>query len=610
MQLKEWKNIWFLFKDIVKYDKKVVIDCFAMAILSAIEPFINIILMGKTVDLIYIGSNIQEIFQIICIFIGIRWVTKLIINRTTESFNRKFDDPQLFCSLPYNIKALNMDYAYLENAGVQELRFRALQKTWLGTASMLMQNLRRIIQNIASIIFAVCIVYNMLSEDSKQYGWLGSRWTTLLLILIIIVVSVISYFYSISCVIKANAVFSEYGKVHNKELYYKDLGEKLENQKDIRMNHYEALLMYDLEQIKHEMEICKNKRVKIFRRRDIFDGNTNLLIIMLIYLFTGLRAYIGMITIGSVVTYAGSFIQFTQAIRNTTEIMGDLKMTALCAADYVEFMLLKKIQCEGNLPIEKRRDNRFKVEFEHVSFRYPGSEIDVIKDLNISFEIGGKMAIVGKNGSGKTTFIKLLCRLYDVTDGVIKINGIDIRKYNYNEYCNLFSVVFQDSTIFGFKLGENIAASEEVDEEKALTSLCKAGLEERIKTLSMQMKGSPLEAYVGKEVSEQGINFSGGEKQKMGIARAIYKDAPFVIMDEPTAALDPISECEVFAGFDKMVGDKTALYISHRLASCRFCETILVFDQGQVVQTGSHEELEKQEGLYHELWHAQAQYYV
>ena len=255
--------------------------------------------------------------------------------------------------------------------------------------------------------------------------------------------------------------------------------------------------------------------------------------------------------------------------------------------------------------MEKRQDNRFSVEFINVSFKYPGADTYVIKDLNLKFVIGEKMAIVGKNGSGKTTFVKLLCRLYDVTEGCIKVNDVDIRKYDYKDYCALFSVVFQDFHMFAFPVGENIAAGSEVDEELAVDAMKKAGLGERLSTLS-----DGLRTCIGKDYDENGVSFSGGEKQKLAIARAIYKDAPFVIMDEPTAALDPEAEAEVFEGFDKMVGKKTAIYISHRLASCKFCEDILVFDQGKVVQHGSHEELEKQEGLYRQLWNAQAQYYT
>lgn len=192
-----------------------------------------------------------------------------------------------------------------------------------------------------------------------------------------------------------------------------------------------------------------------------------------------------------------------------------------------------------------------------------------------------------------------------MTEGCIKVNVIDIRKYDYKEYCNLFGVVFQDFTMFDFPLGEAISCSEELDEEKATDALKRAGLSERVRELPQG-----LATYIGKGFDESGVNFSGGEKQKLAIARAIYKNAPFVIMDEPTAALDPEAEAEVFAGFDKMVGRKTAIYISHRLASCKFCEDILVFDKGRVVQHGTHEELEAQDGLYRQLWNAQAQYYA
>ena len=181
---------------------------------------------------------------------------------------------------------------------------------------------------------------------------------------------------------------------------------------------------------------------------------------------------------------------------------------------------------------------------------------------------------------------------------------MDIREYDHQEYCKLFSVVFQDFKLFSFPLGENIAGNTQADEGRVKDALERAGLGELPEKLE-----DGIYTYVDREFDDTGVVFSGGEKQKIAIARAIYKDAPFVIMDEPTAALDPLSECEVYAGFDKIAGGKTAIYISHRLASCRFCQDILVFDGGRVVQRGSHFELEKEEGLYREMWNAQAQYY-
>jgi len=210
------------------------------------------------------------------------------------------------------------------------------------------------------------------------------------------------------------------------------------------------------------------------------------------------------------------------------------------------------------------------------------------------------------NGSGKTTFIKLLCRLYDPTEGEILLNGIDIRKYNYVEYMNIFSVVFQDFKLLALKLGENVASGMEYDEKHVMKCLKDAGFEDNLKKMPQG-----LETYLYTDYGENGVNISGGEAQKLAIARALYKDAPFIILDEPTAALDPVTEAEIYSKFNDIVGDKTAIYISHRLSSCRFCDEIIVFNEGAVIQQGTHERLVADEnGKYYELWHAQAQYYM
>ena len=213
---------------------------------------------------------------------------------------------------------------------------------------------------------------------------------------------------------------------------------------------------------------------------------------------------------------------------------------------------------------------------------------------------------MGENGSGKTTFIKLLCRLYDPQEGQILLNGIDIRKYNYRDYMNIFSIVFQDFQLLSQPLGSNVAGSASYDEAKVRRTLTDAGFGDRLETMP-----DGLNTQLYKDFTENGVEISGGEAQKIAIARALYKDAPFIILDEPTAALDPIAEAEIYGKFDEIAGDKTAIYISHRLSSCKFCDEIAVFDNGRIVQRGTHEELAAEEtGKYYELWNAQAQYYT
>ena len=270
--------------------------------------------------------------------------------------------------------------------------------------------------------------------------------------------------------------------------------------------------------------------------------------------------------------------------------------------DYLE---LEKQMHDGTIPVEKRSDNEYQIEFRHVYFKYPGSEEYALKDLCLTLTIGEKMAVVGMNGSGKTTMIKLLCRLYDVTEGEILLNGVNIKKYDQREYRQLFSVVFQDFHILPYTLGENVAASEAQDPERVMECLEKAGLGERTRKLP-----EGLGTFVTKKYDENGVEFSGGELQKIAIARAIYKESPFVLLDEPTAALDPMAEYEIYRNFDKIVDKKTAIYISHRLSSCRFCKKIAVFHEGRLIQMGSHEQLLRDaDGKYYEMWKAQARYY-
>ena len=256
--------------------------------------------------------------------------------------------------------------------------------------------------------------------------------------------------------------------------------------------------------------------------------------------------------------------------------------------------------------MEKRDDNEFEIEFRDVSFRYPGSETDALKHLSFRFKLGTKLAVVGMNGSGKSTMIKLLCRLYDPTEGEILLNGINIQKYDYDEYMSLFSVVFQDFQLFSFTLGENVASSRNYDRVKAQRCLKQAGFGQR---LSQLPKG--LDTYLNQDFDQSGVTMSGGEAQKIALARALYKDAPFMILDEPTAALDPMAEYEIYTRFNDMVGRKTAVYISHRLSSCRFCDEIAVFHEGKLVQYGTHSQLlADPNGQYYALWTAQAQYYT
>ncbi len=324
-----------------------------------------------------------------------------------------------------------------------------------------------------------------------------------------------------------------------------------------------------------------------------------------IYVFVCLKAWAGAFGIGMMTQYIGSITRFATGFSSLISSAGLFRINASFVKQSLAFLEKPDVMYQGSLTTEKRNDRQFEVEFRDVSFRYPGSGQYALRHVNMKFRVGQRLAVVGPNGSGKTTFIKLLCRLYEPTEGAVLLNGFDIRKYDYREYMSIFSVVFQDFTLADMPLGENVAASSEYDRARALSCLEKAGFSESLKKLP---KG--LDTCLNKTLDKDGIDLSGGERQKVALARALYKDAPFIVLDEPTAALDPIAEAEIYRKFNDIIEDRTAIYISHRLSSCKFCDEILVFDRGGIVQKGTHEELVSDTaGKYHELWHAQAQYY-
>lgn len=323
------------------------------------------------------------------------------------------------------------------------------------------------------------------------------------------------------------------------------------------------------------------------------------------YLTVALIAKAGTVTVGNVVRFAGCSARLLEAVMGLIDGFSSLALSARRQLSTLELLETQDEMYKGKLPVEKRNDHEYQIEFKKVSFKYPGSGQYAIKDLSMKLKIGEKLAVVGMNGSGKTTMIKLLCRLYDPDEGEILLNGVDIRKFKQEEYSSLFSVVFQDFLLYPFPLGENIAVGRTYDAALVNKCLQNADFETRPEGTKIG-----LDTCLYKDYDDSGIEISGGEAQKIAIARAVYKDAPFILLDEPTAALDPLAEYEIYTNFDKIVGTKTAVYISHRLSSCRFCEKIAVFHEGRLVQTGNHEELlSDTKGKYYELWYAQAQYY-
>jgi len=320
-----------------------------------------------------------------------------------------------------------------------------------------------------------------------------------------------------------------------------------------------------------------------------------------LYLFICLKALYHAYSIGSISQYTGACAALAGNLTSLFTGIGELENNDMFLKQIFDFLALPD---EENSKLNEQKNNIDEqsdineITFRHISFTYPETDKKVLDDITVTLEKGKKIAVVGENGSGKTTFIKVLTGLYDPDEGEILINQMNRNDISYKY---LFAVVFQDYQLLSQPLGNNVSAGNTYDPEKVKNALSDAGVNE--------LKDQ-LDTYLFSDYGEKGIGLSGGQSQKTAIARALYKDAPYLILDEPTASLDPIAEAEIYEQLNAIVRNRTVLFISHRLSSCRFCDEILVFDEGRIVEQGSHEELLEKNGKYAELWNAQAQYYA
>ena len=508
-----------------------------------------------------------------------------------------------------NKKLMSMDYEYMESETIQNKRrdIDNMAREHGCGLNMLFWTATPFVERLLQLVVAGIITVQLFVKCLTAYK--TQEWKGILIVLSFVAFLIIFLYVNQRMTQKIQAKINKSVEerlpyTRKYDFYVDEYIGREECGKTVRLFNQQSLLSETLNEIFKKVSKLLSRQTILEARMNQWAEGINVLISGMIYLLLGIMALKRVISVGSICLYAGCITNFLWHFQKWNQQVSLLKMNTKYVKQYLDFMDIKNKKYEGTLPVEKRDDDKFMIEFENVSFHYPGSEKNVLENFSIRFNIGERLAVVGINGSGKTTFIKLLCRLYDPTEGRILLNGIDIKKYDYKEYLSLFSVVFQDFQIPAFTLGQAVAASQEYDEEHVNDAVKKAGLS----SLAARMPYGN-ETYLTKEFDKTGVNISGGEAQKLAIARALYHDTPFVILDEPTAALDPIAEYEVYAKFDELIGTKTAVYISHRLSSCQFCNDILVIDDGKAVQRGSHEKLIDEEGLYAKLWKTQAKYY-
>ena len=613
-------NIRYI-KNMLGYIQKTDNTYFLLAtlrlVLDAVEAALGLVFSADILELLWEGASMENLGKPVILLLS----SSFLLSGASSFLKNEFVEPKqsliwLTYDSDFSAKFQQMDYSLIESPYVKKLTDRIWKdNNWGAGIGSAFWNLEFVVSGICRLLCSVVVAIPILKIIVTH----GNPWMYLGLVVLLVALWLLA-----GARTKAGAVYQEQLLKEPEELYPEELYRKYYSFcghwtrrclsgdyhfiKDIHLyDGYNLMEHYTVGNMREGEKVIPWTSVmgKLSGRLGFLEGAAYSLATLAGYLISAAYALLGAFPVGSVIKFAGSITNILNTIQCMGYWLSELSLTARRVASTLEMLNVSDEMYKGKLPVEKRLDNQYEIEFRHVSFRYPGTERYALEDFSLKLRIGERMAIVGMNGSGKTTMIKLLCRLYDPQEGEILLNGVDIRKFRQDEYVRLFSVVFQDFKLLSMPLGENVAASVEVDEGKAEAVLRQAGLGERLEELP-----EGLGTYLYQDITDGGIEISGGEAQKIAIARALYKDAPFVLLDEPTASLDPLSEYEIYSGFDTMVGDKTAIYISHRLSSCRFCDDIAVFHEGRLVQRGSHEQLLSDEkGKYYELWQAQAQYY-
>lgn len=596
------KDLWAIGK---KYYTLVFIQKFS----SASITFLSFIYMTRIVQALSEQQNnqiVSLIIQYLALFGILQLTTSCLepyIDRESKLVHRMITD------LPFK-KMLRMQYHYADSAKINEKLNHIRIASLNAQSSLSVQHFHiplifdYFIRTIGSLVLLTPLWRSSGASTGSAWDWVNSPWIYALFGLGILLLLVLQLSASREAQSVMSSTSAESQQANNLVNYEINILNDTESGKEIRL--------YQLEDQLKQTQTDSFKFISTWLSEMIYAGafKRTLVIIMaqvlnyLTYALIGIRVLMGFLPVGYIIQLSSALSQLLTNLPNLIQQVSMILSQPQALVDFYEFMDLPEEKSVGTLPIEKRLDNEYELAVKDLNFAYPNTDEKVLKNINMDFEVGKKYAIVGENGSGKTTFIKLLMRLYEPSSGEILLNKIDAQKYKLTEYFQLFSVVFQDFRLLGLNLGQNIAVNQNYDAELAMSNLKEVDLDDFINNLS---KG--LNTHLGKEFDNSGVQFSGGQSQKVAMARALYKDSPVMILDEPTAALDPVAEFEIYQKFDEIVEDKTAFYISHRLSSCRFCDEILVFDEGEIVQRGSHEELVDQPGKYHDLWHAQAQYY-
>lgn len=604
--MSNFKMVFKMYKEIHLLEKHIIPVTLLKSFINAGRPFINIYFTAKFVTMLSNGAAFKDLILYICLALALNFIFHFL-----SEFLSSYDD-----GLRSNLldresekmarKLYKTEYEKLEDSDFRQVIHKheeAGASRW-ARFPYFMWTTSVFISGMLTLIIAIVMILPLLKVGFKTTGntFFEKPVFLITLISVIVIMAVIMLLIAIKMNKSYLAANEEYATLDRLFYSFIEIFSDYKTGKEIRLYKEQDLINH----------IATNKILsdgeKTLKQISMRTAKTSSIVAILgavvsfgVYLFIGVKGLYGLFDIGNLVLYCGAFMQIINGVMQIANTLGKLVEILPLAKVYFTIIESTDDKTYGNKELDS---DEFTIEFKNVYFKYPGSQNYSLENINLKIINGEHLAVVGRNGSGKTTFIKLMCRLYDVTKGEILINGINIKDYTKESIVKLYSVVFQDFQIFSIPLCHNVASGEQYNKDKLYNCLEQSDILDRINTMPDKEK-----TYLYKDVDKEGVEVSGGEAQKLALARALYKDSPVVILDEPTAALDPVAENEIYSRFNSFTKNKTAIYISHRLSSCVFCDKVVVFDKANLVECGTHKKLLENNGKYSELWNAQAVYY-
>lgn len=582
-----FSNVRYMLHQMAEADSHILPLMLLGAVCAPFTQYLWGFLSRLIVDRITGYDTGENLAVVICAFCAVRLVTVVLQTYYNSNWWR-YISTRMKMTQKKNLKIMRIDFEHLEDSDVMDCcqkAERAVSNNNSGPEGMI-REMAALLSNLSVAVAGLFILgvvnpllitlavdfwlFNRISKEDKEQVWdkLSTWW--------------------------------------RKNNYMENITRDFAAAKDIRMFGLTGWLMQKYQELMAERFEKEQLHQRIWQRQRMMTCVTMLLSQGLIYAWLIYAVVTGRMTLGGFTLYLSSYNTFAGAVWMVMRGIAELIAKSREVDDFRSFMDFDGGDEDlGGIQVPVSEDYEFT--FRDVSFRYPKAEQYALEHLNLTLKAGERLAVVGLNGAGKSTFIKLLLRLYEPTEGEILLNGVNVKEYNKHSYYKLFAPAFQTVELFAFPLAENVSMQppQETDCAKAKERLQDAGLSEKLAGLPDGVHTQML-----KVIYDDGVDLSGGERQKLALARALYKDAPIVVLDEPTAALDALAESRLYENFDRLIGGKSAVYISHRLSSTRFCDRVAMFVDGKLAELGTHEMLMEQNGKYAEMFRIQAQYYV